>query len=163
MLYIIFMDLKDLFCPETFEIIRNLAFILPVLFPALALKRKLMDALAPEFSPVNATAVCKNLRAAGDKLPRDATVPVGQDMRLPVVSYIVSAWTEIQRAGRAGPNEAPTLSHGAPQAIVKLLDCLLTLGVEVALVSPSCGGACVGLPAGLFVSTADPARPANAV
>ena len=97
-----------------------------------ALKRKLMDTLAPEFSPVEATAVCKQLRAGGHKLPADATIPVGKGgQRLPVVLYVVSAWTEIQRAGKSDAMEAPTLSKGAPQTIVKLLDCVASLGVQV--------------------------------
>lgn len=102
---------------------------------ALSLKRKLLASLSPEFSPVDAAAVCKQLRAAGDKLAGDATIPVGnQGQRLPVVLYIVSAWTEIQRSGKAGANEAPTLSNGAPPSIIKLLDCVLQLGVEVSAI-----------------------------
>ncbi len=50
-------------------------------------------------------------------------------------SQIVSIWSEIQRSGNADANEAPTLSNGAPEVVLRLLDCLVSIGVKVAHVS----------------------------
>ncbi len=61
-----------------------------------SLKHKLMGALSPEFSPVDAIAACKQLRAGNQKLAGDASIPVGSaGLRLPAVLYVVSAWTEV--------------------------------------------------------------------
>ena len=51
------------------------------------------------------------------------------------MTQIVSIWTEIQRSGNAGPDEAPTLSTGAPAIITQLLDCLVSIGVQPHVVS----------------------------